>query len=162
YFLALRSTSEGREQLTGYPIGMLAKRLRETAAKLRRYLILDCCFSGSAYAAFQSGPLQAAKQKVDEELPASRGTALLCASGARDPAKAMPGEKMTMFSWALIDVLRNGGQDLPERLSLADVGERARQLIRERFTDKAVRPEVLSPEQKQGDVAAIQLFPNLG
>src|ERR671927_1338211 len=100
YFLALRNTKEGSEIISGYPIYVLANQLKENATHLRRFLILDCCFAATAYQAFQSGPLEVAKQKTLEELP-SKGTALLCASGPRDPAKAPPGLRHTMFSGAL-------------------------------------------------------------
>jgi WD40 repeat protein len=65
-----------------------------------------------------------------------------------------------MFSGVLLGILRDGSRDLPERLSLAQVGELARQLIRERFDDEAVRPEVHSPDQSKGNLAEFPLFPN--
>jgi hypothetical protein len=162
YFLALACTKAGNESISGYPIHSLAATLKEQTPWLRRYLILDCCFSGAAYQAFQScGPMEVAWKKTEEVLP-SRGTALLCASSHQDPAKAPPGHDYTMFSGALLDVLRQGSPDLPERMSLAQVGEHAMELLRQRFADLAVRPEVHSPDQKKGDLAKFPLFPNRG
>jgi hypothetical protein len=162
YFLALGCTKEGNESISGYPIHSLAVTLREAASWLRRYLILDCCFSAAAYQAFQSsGPMEVARIKTEEHLP-TKGTALLCASSPRDPAKAPRDQDYTMFSGVLLDILRKGCPDLPERMSLAQVGKSAELLIRKRFADMAVRPEVHSPDQKKGDVGEIALFPNHG
>jgi hypothetical protein len=159
YFLALRDTKENSGSLSGYPIHSLARTLKQNAAQLRRYLILDCCFSAAAYQAFQSGPLEVARQQTQEELP-PKGTALLCAAGARVPAKAPPGQRYTMFSGVLLHVLKKGFPDLPDRLSLGEVGRQTQSLIHDRFSDAAVRPEVLSPDQTRGDVADLPIFPN--
>jgi hypothetical protein len=161
YFLALQCTEEGSEGISGYPIQNLANTLKEFSRGLRRYLILDCCFSAAAYQAFQSGPLEVARQKTRETLPA-KGTALLCASGPRDPAKAPKGLHYTMFSTALLETLKKGSTDLPERISFHDLGQVIRDVIAERFPDRAVRPQILSPDQTAGDVATLPLFPNLG
>jgi len=66
-----------------------------------------------------------------------------------------------MFSGALLQVLRIGeiGQS-PDGLSLHETGSRVRRLIQERHADDGVRPEVHSPDEHQGDVANIPLFPN--
>jgi hypothetical protein len=102
--------------------------------------------------------LEAARQKTEEALKS--GTALLCAAGAKDVAKVPAGAGHTMFSGVMLDILRSGAPDLPERFSLADLGLRVQDLISERFSDEGVRPQVLSPEQASGDVAALPLFPN--
>ena len=83
----------------------------ENARYSRRYLLLDCCFAAKAVAEFQGGgPLQAGAQKTVEEFEGQdpgRGTALLCASGPTNPARTPLGAPCTMFTTALIDVLRN-------------------------------------------------------
>lgn len=159
YFLALRGTRAGNESMTSYAITALANTLREHASFLRRFLILDSCFSAAAQASFQSAPLEVAKQQTLAEFP-DKGTALLCASGPKDPAKSLPDQVYTMFSGAFLDILQKGSLDKPERLSLFDVGQLTTSLIKERFPDKAVRPELHSPDQKQGDVVVLPLFPN--
>jgi uncharacterized caspase-like protein len=128
YFLTLHGTAEGSEAITGYPMQSLAKTIRKNSSRVRRYVILDCCFSAAAYQAFQSGPLEAAKQKTQAALP-EKGTALLCAAGAKDVAKAPSGEKYTMFSGVMLDVLLKGAPDLPERLSFSDLGSKVQDLI---------------------------------
>jgi hypothetical protein len=160
YFLAIRDTRESSPFFSSYPVKVLAHTLREHAAFLRRYLILDSCFAASAYTAFMSPPLQVASQKTLEEFP-QRGTALLCASGPRNPAIILPTMHYTMFSDALVHVLRYGSSDEPEKLSLASLGQLTRAEIRERNLSEAVRPEVHSPDMREGDVAILPFFPNL-
>lgn len=159
YFLAIRDTRDGNEYYTSYAIKALARTLKEQTRHLRRYLVLDSCFSATAYEAFQSAPLEVARQKTLDEFP-ERGTALLCASGPKEPAKAPPNQPHTMFSGALLDILSNGSPEGPEWLSLTAMGEMIRTRIRELYPDGAVRPQVLSPDQRQGDVSRLPLFPN--
>jgi hypothetical protein len=162
YFLTLSSTKEGNEAISGYPMHVLAVTLKEHTPLLRHYLILDCCFSAAANKSFQgSAPMDVARKKTEEELPA-KGTALLCAASPWDPAKAPPGHANTMFSGVLLEVLWKGSPELPERLSLAQVGKCTEDLIRVRFAGMGVRPEVHSPDQQKGDLARFGLFPNHG
>lgn len=162
YFLAVRATSEDREGTSGFRMSSLASTLRLNAASLRRYIILDCCFSAQAYKEFMSAPLEVATRKTVanfDEYP-GRGTALLCSSGAREPSRVPAGATYTMFSGALLDVLENGQEDGPPALSLKEVGEAATQVIRNRYNDTMVRPEVQSPDMRKGDVARLPLFAN--
>ena len=162
YILALRNIKENNEDISGFPIKSLANTLRQNAPKLRRYVILDCCFPPLHSESFQSvGPLEVARQKIEDYLP-SKGTALLCASGARDPAKAPHDATYTMFSSVLLEILEKGSADLPERFSLADLAARTQDAIQERYADAAVRPQVLSPDQTVGDIAKLAIFPNPG
>jgi hypothetical protein len=158
YFLAIRDTRSDCELLSSFPIKALAKTLKEHIW-LRRYLILDCCFAAQAYSAFQSDPLPVACRQTMDEFP-KKGTALLCASSRHHPAIILPSQDHTMFSGALLHILRQGYPEDPEKFSLATVGVRTRDLIKERHPSVAVRPEVHSPDQREGDVAILPLFPN--
>ena len=100
----------------------LAKAILRNTSGMRRYLILDCCFAASAYAAFQTAPLQAAVQRTQVELP-PEGTALCVASGARDPALAPKDETYTTFTGALLQVLKFGTMACPPEFSFVDIGE---------------------------------------
>lgn len=160
YFLALRSTRTVDPYLSSLPIISLARTLNEVGRHLRRYLILDCCFAAAAYKTFQAdGPLSVAAVKVTDAFPPS-GTALLCASGAKDPAKAPADLDRTMFTGALLSVLEEGDRASPPLLSLQDVGYLVRQRILQTFATEGVRPEVLVPEQRHGRVDEIPIFPN--
>jgi hypothetical protein len=166
YALAISRTNGEKLFHSSYGISLLAETLRLQAGALRKYLILDCCFSAAAYKEFQStGPLEVVRQKTEGELPAYegqalRGTALLCASGPRDPAKAPDDLDYTMFSGALLEVLKQGDPRGDAFLNLVTVAKLVRLQILAAHQDAAVRPEVLSPEQRKGDVAEVPLFPN--
>src|SRR6185295_17621765 len=159
YFLAVRSTIEGLEGTSSIRVCDLASALRNAARDLRRFLILDCCFAAAAFKEFQTTPGTAARLQTLEAFP-RRGTTLLCSSSSRNVSIAPEGERNTMFSGALLDVLRNGDAAIDSALSLEDVGLKISELIRERYDDRAVRPEVHSPDQREEDIARMPLFPN--
>jgi uncharacterized caspase-like protein len=159
YFLALRSTNTDLTAASSLRIRDLARAVLTNGSGMRRFLILDCCFAAAAYSAFQSPPLQVAVQRTQAELP-SEGTALLCASGARDPALAPKDEPYTMFTGALLQTLKFGTLVGPPELSFVDVGDLATAYIRDKYANEAVRPEVHTPEKRKGDVALIPMFPN--
>lgn len=159
YCLAVRSTNEINEGATSIRASDLASVIREHAAFVRRYLILDCCFSASIYQEFQSAPLNAVRTQIKYEFPL-RGTALLCSSSARDASLAPAGLDHTMFSGALISALRQGHTSCGQKLSFFELGKLVEQILRSEYPENWVRPEVLSPDQREGDIADIPLFPN--
>jgi hypothetical protein len=164
YFLAIKRTRTGAEQFSSYTARGLANTLKNKARHLRKYVILDSCFSAAAYDSFQAqGPLDVAQIQA-EDLLANRlpdkGTALLCATGPRNPALAPPGDPFTMFSGALVEVLRRGAPDGGEVLSLRVLADLTRQAIVAHHRDEAVRPQVHSPDQMKGDIADVGIFPN--
>ena len=159
YCLAVRSTDEIDEGATSIRASSLAGIIKENAAFLRRFLILDCCFAASIHKEFQSGALTAARVQIGNEFP-ERGTALLCSSNAREPSLAPQGLDHTMFSNALIQALRKGHQAGGPRLSFSELGDLIKENLRTAYPDSWVRPEVHSPDQRAGDIAHIPLFPN--
>jgi hypothetical protein len=159
YCLAIRSTNEINEGATSIRASDLAGVIKENAAFLRRYLIFDCCFAASIHKEFQSGPLTAARVQLAEEFP-ERGTALLCSSNAHEPSLAPRGLEHTMFSNALLQALRNGREGIGARLSFSELGDLIKENLRTAYPDSWVRPEVHSPDQREGDIASIPIFPN--
>ena len=141
----------------------LARALSVEAHSLRRFLILDCCFAESAYKLFQSrgdkNPAVIAHDQSLQDLP-KFGTALLCSSSARNVSIVPEGGRNTMFTGALMDVLRSGDRTISTSLSLMQIGRQVEWRIREQYADDAVRPKVSSPDQSEGDIASIPFFPN--
>jgi hypothetical protein len=160
YFLALRDTRPDNDLLTSYSVRSLAKTLKLYANKARRFLIFDSCFSAAAYREFQSGPLEVAQLKILGELPPEKGTALLCASGPRNPAKAPSGAKYTMFSGAMLDVLRKGIPGSDAAVSFLTLAELISDRVRVLYEDLGVRPQIHFPEQDQGSIGKLPFFPN--
>lgn len=159
YCLAVRSTSQIDEGATSIRAADLAGVVKRNAAFMRRYLIIDSCFAGSIFKEFQSGPVTAVKVQLKKELP-ERGTVLLCAASPDRPARAPQGLNRTMFSEALIHALRNGHDSCGPRLCFSELGELVKENLRSTYGEEYVRPEVHSPDQREGDVAHIPLFPN--
>ena len=159
YFLAVQKTRDGSEGATSIRYIDLASTIKRQAGKLRKFLILDCCFAAAAAVRSQSDIGQLQVRRVEEELPQS-GTAFLCSSSAKLVSIAPPGERNTMFSGALLGCLRDGIAGAGKTLSLEDVGNRARELIVEKYPGDLVRPELHVPEQALGDPAKVPLFPN--
>jgi hypothetical protein len=159
YCLAVRKTDDDNEGVTSLRIADLASIIKTQARFLRKLLILDCCFSGAAYKEFQSGPGEVSRVKLKKELP-GRGTTLFCAASAADPARAPQGLARTMFSDALIKMLHKGHSFLGSRLSTSELGDLVKDYLRENYGEEWVRPEVHSPDQKEGDIASIPFFPN--
>ena len=158
YCLAIRSTNTGIEGASSIRVADLAALIKDRATFLRRFLIFDCCFSAATLAEFQSS--QAAAVNLKRELP-SRGTALFCSSSAHKASLSPQGLPRTMFSDALITVLREGNKNFGPRLSLSDLGDAVRQYLRNKYPHDWVRPEVLSPDQPEEDIACfVPLFPN--
>jgi hypothetical protein len=65
-----------------------------------------------------------------------------------------------MFSGALISALRQGHTSCGQKLSFFELGKLVEQILRNEYPENWVRPEVLSPDQREGDIANIPLFPN--
>jgi hypothetical protein len=65
-----------------------------------------------------------------------------------------------MFSDALTKVLQEGHPNLGSGLSVADVAVLIKRRLRDAYPEDWVRPEVLSPDQAEGDLAELPLFPN--
>jgi class 3 adenylate cyclase len=159
YFFAIRRTRENAEGSSSLRVSDLATTLKREGKSLRRYLIFDCCFAAEAFKMFQGPITQGIRRKTLEYLPPN-GTAIFCAASSRDFASARPGEPYTMFSGALLHVLQHGDPQTNSPLSLVQVGELVHDRINEQFPEIGVRPEVLSPDQRQGDISIIPLFPN--
>ncbi len=67
----------------------------------------------------------------------------------------------TLFSYALLDVLKNGDLHRQRQLSLRDIKELAEDRLAALPEKNAPRPGLHSPDQSEGDVADIPFFPNL-
>lgn len=131
----------------------------------RKFYLLDACYSASAARELMAMSAEPLVRRVLSELAAGAredlpqyGTAALCAASKDEEALAPEAEDYTMFSGAVLSVLRN--PPIPAQiLSLHQLHGLIDDLIRTRFRERAVHPEIHVPEQPQGDVATIPLFP---
>lgn len=168
FYLLPRRANASSLRASGMAIDALAEVLREKARQMRRYLFLDCCFASAAFRSFQGGPDQTAITKTLDAFHVQarssgfpgKGTVLLCSSDQKSPSLLLPDESCTMFSHALLDVLRNGDLHRPLQLSLRDIKELAEDRLAALPEKNAPRPGLHSPDQSEGDVADVPFFPN--
>jgi hypothetical protein len=158
YYLVLRDTREGTQDVTGLRSSSLAEAVAHRFD--RTYILLDACFAGEVLRDFQDVDVSAAvARRTLSSLPA-RGVALLLASSKDRVAVSPTGLERTMFSDSLLDVLAEGIPGAGRFLTLADVADQVRTSVVRRFGDEAVLPEVHSPQQAHGDAAQAPLFVN--
>lgn len=155
YFLALRKTTDADKYLDGLRVSNFALAINKNASKLRAIIILDCCYSAKAVQYFTG---------ADPDPTGSRktpfGLSLFVASPGEVEAIVPPGEKHTLFSGCLLDVLSSGIAKGSKLLSINDIATEVKGIIERRYPNDGVRPEVHSPRQRFGDVADFPLFPN--
>ena len=155
YFLALQGTTDAEKYLDGLRVSKFAQVINKNAARLRAIIILDCCYSARAVKYFegpQPDPVGSAKIPF--------GLTLLTASAGEVEAVVPPGQKYTMFSGCLLEVLSKGIAAGGSFLSIREIATQVQTMIEQRYRDQGVRPEVNSPQQRFGDVADYPLFPN--
>jgi hypothetical protein len=161
YCLAIRATKENNEAFSSIRGADLAGVAKEYARLLRRFLIFDCCFSAAIYKEFQfqAAPMTIARSQVTRELPL-KGTSLLCSSNAGDPSFVSSRLGRTMFSDALIMSLTTGDISLGNPMSFSELGDLVRENLKTKYDGSWARPEVHSPDQREGDIAQLPMFPN--
>lgn len=155
YVLTLKQTHPDDESLTALSLGVTRQSLQAQLANKRLFLVLDCCFAESAVAEWQAdgvGPV------IEDQLMRS-GTVLLAAAARGTPAIAPDGERLTMFSGALIDTITEGVPGRGPRLSFREVYDAARTRMVQRFDAPAI-PAIHAPYQPQGDISLEPFFTN--
>jgi hypothetical protein len=162
YYLAVPSFKPGAAEYS-YAFRLLQRTVKEQMRFARKFYLLDACYSASAARELMSAEpvaqrvLSELEAGASEDLP-ERGTAALCAASKDEEALAPEAEDYTMFSGALLSALEDSSF-VADALSLHQLHGLIDALIRKRFGETAVHPEIHVPEQKQGDIAAIPLFP---
>ena len=164
YYLAIRSTARDNAYYTSIPFEGLTIRLRSSAAQLRRFIILDSCFSAAAARQLQAPLPEAVGVRVDRALAgeveeSERGTLLLSSSSQFD--LSLHGfDGLTMFGNGLLNVLEGGDRHLGRRLSMDDVHRLVRYDLTKRHGAAAVLPELHTGDQSNGLLSEMPLFPN--
>jgi hypothetical protein len=169
FYLVHRRTNVDSLRASGISIAALADILLDKARHTRRYVFLDCCFAAAAFKSFQGGPDQVALTKTLDafHVPTKgsgfpgKGTVLLCSSDQKVPSLLLPDESCTMFTRALLEAFVQGDAKRSKYLSLRDIKELALDWLSDLPSRNAPRPALLSPDQSEGDVAEVPIFPNL-
>jgi hypothetical protein len=162
FYLALAETRKGREATEGLNLRHLRTDLGKWLTPRRVYLVLDCCHAAAALTQNQwmSGPLtDAIAEQIFESFP-KNGTALLAAAPASAPAKAFSDEELTVFTGALVRVLRDGIDDGEPRLGFRRIFEKAEKIIKDERAGTAPLPELYPRTPDHADITETPIFLN--
>jgi hypothetical protein len=160
FYLALKNTREENPGVSSMTINILGRTVSLNANGIRTFLILDCCFSGSAGMAFMSDQNCGPALQLQEAFP-MKGIAMLCAASKNSPAMIVRERNITMFTEGLELALKSGDPMSSDKfLSLRQIQQLTFSYIKQYNPGVAVRPEVISPNQTHGDIADLELFEN--
>jgi hypothetical protein len=171
--MLVKSSRSPLESDTGIRAAALARMLNRVAGKLRRVVILDCCFSEAALRAFVS--MADLNQQIstivkkdfgavspDDDLDSpTAGTLLFCSCAADELSIGPPKAERTLFTGAVLDVLRKGAEVYPEYLSFADLCKEAFRRMSDNYPDPPM-PVLHQPHAKRGSLINVPAFRNLG
>ena len=165
----VRDTSEGIEEQSSITASDLAQVLRVAAPQQRRLVVLDCCFSEAAVQAFGAmGSLdEAVATTALRDLepggpPPERGTLLLCSSPRTHASIGIPNADRTLFTGALLNVLREGSVSPRRRemLSFSELRDDVYDRMLRDYDKPPPRPALHQPDQQAGDFTQLPAFPN--
>lgn len=110
-YLSVRDSVQAHIYRSGVPFTWIKNAILNSPAK-SRILVLDCCFSGNAFARMGASA-GAALRQVDIE-----GTHVLTATGPGYTAKTPDDQPLTAFTGQMVELLKSGVSDGPPYLSL--------------------------------------------
>jgi hypothetical protein len=146
-YLALPTTSATFPRATMLDVSSLALAFAQFAKGLRWFLILDCCYAGSADRSFQD------VAKFSKGI-AIFGACLGKSEGIGSDGSA-DGKGYTLFSGALFSALREGKEESELPLSFQDL----RDAISQSVKDTGPLPSLLNANPSI-DITATAVFPN--
>ncbi|MGO7443626.1 caspase family protein [Rhizobium ruizarguesonis] len=176
YFLSLKSTNRDAKEATVFKISYLVDVIGALTKNRRNLVILDACYSGGAIGEFAHLSENDAAKVVHDQLfdglrdagavpfepsdTAKEGTILFCAAGPKKWAKAPLDSNYTMFSGAILRVLKDGDQRGGSHLNLRRFTELVQAEIRSAFGTEGVSPQIHTPVQGDRDLLNLAYFPN--
>ena len=166
FSLAIAATDASAQALTSLNIETIANQLKTLAVWSRRFVILDCCYAAEALRQFLSNDgltreAERAFESSEAHYPTTdpqRGTTVLCAADRYSRARAPREQTFTLFTGALLDVLKGGSAKAPRMMTFGNIFD----LVRARLDKPGLpNPMLVSPDQTEGDLAqSLRLFPN--
>jgi hypothetical protein len=155
-YLAIRRTRTENVALSSIPVSALRTTLENAAGHTRRLIIIDCCFAAAAFTAFQEVFGPPPKSVMGKNVP-SKAVSLFCSSSAADPS-FYTGNRYTMFTEALLQVLRSGSVTQENLLTTRELKDELNALLTTRYQTKAPRAEVYPADSREGDLADVPYF----
>jgi hypothetical protein len=142
YYLLLHSTSEDNLGASALSIESLVNAIR-TTEHLRRYIILDACFSGLAF----------------NHLPVTLKDTLLFSSSNKEKSSDSRGKNdCTMFTGALCEILTRYGDNF---LSFDKLKFLVSRFIEDNYKEKSISPQLNTTNQHARDIRHLPIFHNI-
>jgi outer membrane protein assembly factor BamB len=164
YCLAVQCSSRDDLDISGIPVETLLRTFTRTASQLSQILIFDCCYAASAYQRQGSGSARSSIEEAIENTArmTGKGTYFLCSSGKNIESRISSDKSYPLFSQALLQVLRQGDIQQPNRpyLAIREIAELTEQKLREMPGSDIPIPEYSPTNKQKGDIARLPLFPN--
>jgi hypothetical protein len=169
HYLSINATDGDDRAMTSASLGQLNEILTKNAPRQRRIYLIDACFAAASLRDIMSAPGNALEEKVGaiispwpESGQGETGVAALCSADRISTASAGGERRLTQFTDGLLSVLEAGDPSACEGLSLRRTHQLLRAVLSERYGEDAVRPVLVAPEDRDGGIAAVPLFPNVG
>lgn len=168
HYLSINATDGDDRAMTSASLGELNEILTKNAPRQRRIYLLDACFAAASLRDIMSAPGNALEEKVGaiispwpESGHGESGVAALCSADRISTASASGERRLTQFTDGVLSVLENGDASVSDGLSLRRTHQLLRTVLRSRYGEDAVKPVLVAPEDSDGGIAAVPIFPNL-
>lgn len=168
HYLSINATDADDRAMTSASLAQLNEILTKNAARQRRIYLLDACFAAASLRDIMGAGRDALEEKVGaiiapwpESGRGDRGVAALCSADRTSTASAGGERQLTQFTDGLLSVLETGDASLGEAFSLRQTHQLLRTVLRGRYGDDAVKPILVAPDDRDGGIAAVPIFPNV-
>lgn len=167
HYLSINATDADDRAMTSASLAQLNEILTKNAARQRRIYLLDACFAAASLRDIMGASGDALEEKVGaiiapwpESGRGDRGVAALCSADRTSTASAGGERQLTQFTDGLLSVLETGDASVGEAISLRRTHQLLRTVLRGRYGDDAVKPILVAPDDGDGGIAAVPIFPN--
>jgi hypothetical protein len=167
HYLSINATDADDRAMTSASLAQLNEILTKNALRQRRIYLLDACFAAASLRDIMGAGGDALEEKVGaiiapwpESGRGDRGVAALCSADRNSTASAGGERQLTQFTDGLLSVLETGDASIGEALSLRQTHQLLRTVLRGRYGDDAVKPILVAPDDGDGGIAAVAIFPN--
>ena len=167
HYLSINATDADDRSMTSASLAQLNEILTKNASRQRRIYLLDACFAAASLRDIMGASGDALEEKVGaiiapwpESGRGDRGVAALCSADRTSTASAGGERQLTQFTDGLLSVLETGDASIGEAISLRRTNQLLRKVLRGRYGDDAVKPILVAPDDGDGGIAAVPIFPN--
>jgi len=166
HLLTINHTDRDDKAATSAALSGLNDMLKREARPLRRYYLLDACFAAASVRDLMADHGEVIERQVGQilrvwpEEVATRGVAALCSADKSSIASAKGKDSVTQFTDGLLAVLGEGEGSFGDDMSLRQVTLKLREVLEARYGEEMVHPVLVAPNDEEGGIAGVPLFPN--